>query len=249
MARSLSYALAGGILSAGAPLGLLAVRFALVPADSPWPQRIASVVFDDLASYVYTATSTAIAFSLFGYLLGRQADRLADLSETDALTGLCNARGLSNRLGTALARVNRYREPLALLLVDVDGLKRINDRDGHAAGDAALRAVAEAIQTALRESDAAARWGGDEFAILALNISRPSALALAERIRALIARPRAPCCLTGSLGVVSVEPTEGSRRIDAATLMRTADAALYEAKRHGGNTVAILDAAQPDPRS
>jgi diguanylate cyclase (GGDEF)-like protein len=236
MVRRLSYTLAGGFLSLGAPLGLLAIRLCQHGLS---PHHVTREVTADPVLYAYVGTSTAIAFSLFGYMLGRQADRLADLSETDALTGLYNARGLSRRLDTELARSRRYREPLALLLVDLDGLKHINDRQGHAAGDQALRHVAEAIRTELRESDVGARWGGDEFAIVASNTSETAARALAERVRALIARPRGSWPLTGSLGVILVDVHQDRDRIDSATLMRAADTALYEAKARGGNTVAI----------
>lgn len=103
------------------------------------------------------------------------------LSETDVLTGLANARGLFDRLEAELARSRRYHEPLALLLVDLDGLKRINDRHGHHAGDEAIRSLAAVIRFQLRESDVGARWGGDEFAVLAPNTSEHDAVALAAR--------------------------------------------------------------------
>ena len=75
--------------------------------------------------------STAVAFMLFGYILGRQGDWLAELSVTDPLTGLANARGLFDRIDAEVARSRRYREPLALLCLDLDSLKGINDRCGH----------------------------------------------------------------------------------------------------------------------
>jgi diguanylate cyclase (GGDEF)-like protein len=178
----------------------------------------------------------------FGYVLGRQADRLAELSETDALTGLANARRLFHRLETELARSRRYREPLALLLVDLDGLKLINDRFGHHAGDQAIRRLADVIRSQLRETDVAARWGGDEFAVLAPSTSRNAAIALAERIRALIPQERSPWHLSGSLGVAAIDPRSDERLVDSATLMRAADAAMYEAKRTGRNKVVVASA-------
>jgi two-component system, cell cycle response regulator len=193
----------------------------------------------DPPDYIYVGTSTAIAFSLFGYALGRQADRLAELSETDALTGLSNARGLFDRLDAELARSRRYREPIALLFVDLDGLKSINDRYGHRAGDEAIRNLAEVIRSQLRESDVGARWGGDEFAVLAPNTSRAAALALAERIRALIPRQSVEWPLSGSVGVAAIEPRTDGEVWDASTLMRAADAAMYDAKRGGRNKVVV----------
>jgi diguanylate cyclase (GGDEF)-like protein len=197
-------------------------------------------VATDRPDYIYVGTSTAIAFTLFGYVLGRQADRLTELSETDALTGLLNARGLFDRLDAELARARRYREALALLLVDLDGLKGINDRYGHGAGDEAIRSLADVIRSQLRETDLGARWGGDEFAVVAPCTSEGQALALAERIRAMIpgTSPRWP--LSGSVGVATIDPKVGREVVDSATLMRSADAALYEAKRTGRNRVVIV---------
>ena len=194
-------------------------------------------VADDLPDYLYVGTSTAIVFALFGFILGHQADQLADLSETDPLTGLSNARGLHDRLDAELARLRRYRTPLSLLLVDLDGLKTINDRHGHRAGDEAICRVADVIRSQLRDSDLGARWGGDEFAVLAPSTSRAAALALGERIRIQILERGAPRQLSGSVGVATVDPTTDDGALNPAMLMRAADAALYEAKRRGRNRV------------
>jgi diguanylate cyclase (GGDEF)-like protein len=240
MPRRLSYGFIGGLLSVGAPIGLLAIR--LLQRRTPlWSlRRITKEVAADPGSYAYVGLSTALAFTLFGFFLGREADRLMDLSEIDTLTGLRNTRGLSERLEEETARFARYHAPLALLLVDLDGLKRINDRFGHRAGDIALRRVADAIRDELRATDTGARWGGDEFAILAPNTPEPAALALAERIRALIARQDVPWRLTVSIGVAAADTAHADERMDPATLMHAADAALYEAKRRGRNAVAVM---------
>jgi diguanylate cyclase (GGDEF)-like protein len=194
----------------------------------------------DLPDYLYVGTSTAVAFALFGFFLGNQADRLADLSETDPLTGLSNARGLRDRLEAELARLQRYREPVSLLLVDLDGLKSINDQYGHKAGDEALCAIADVIRSQLRGSDLGARWGGDEFAVLAPNTAKNAALALAERIRAEIPERSGPQALSGSVGVATIDPRTEGAIADPAALMRAADGALYEAKRLGRNRVVSL---------
>lgn len=247
MQRSLAYACAGGLLSAGAPLGLLAVRRQCRDDDRHGPSWRSAM--HDVArhprDYTYVALSTALVFTVFGYVLGRQADRLAELSATDPLTGLSNARGLFDRLEIELARARRYREPLALLLVDLDGLKRINDRFGHHAGDAALRRLADVIRSQLRETDVAARWGGDEFAVMAPNTAKDAAVAMAERIRVLIPGEDGAWRLSGSLGVVVLDPQDGEDIGDAATLMRAADAALYEAKGMGRDRVALAPATVP----
>jgi diguanylate cyclase (GGDEF)-like protein len=225
-------------------VGLLAVRGPRRDPDTgstSWRRALREAA-DHPRDYVYVGVSTALAFAAFGYVVGRQADRLAELSETDPLTRLANARRLFDRLETELARARRYREPLALLLVDLDGLKRINDRFGHPAGDEAIRRLADVIRSQLRETDVAARWGGDEFAVLAPSTSKDAAAALAERIRALIPQEPAPWQLSGSLGVAVIDPPSDEGIVDSATLMRAADAALYEAKRTGRNRVVVAPA-------
>jgi diguanylate cyclase (GGDEF)-like protein len=183
--------------------------------------------------------SLAVAFSFVGYLAGRQADRLAVLSETDALTGLHNARSLWKRLHEEVARSKRYHAPLALLFVDLDRLKRINDFYGHRAGDLALCELAEAIRTQLRTTDLGARWGGDEFAIVAPNTSEPSARALAERVRALAAQRISPWHGTASVGVAAVDPKNGDWDFEVDGLIQAVDVALYEAKQRGRNSVVV----------
>jgi diguanylate cyclase (GGDEF)-like protein len=243
--RRFVYSCAGGLLSAGAPAGLLGMRLALRGRRSDRTSlrgAVRELVTADSVGYIYVGASTAVVFGLFGYILGRQADRLAVLSETDVLTGLTNARGFFDRLDRELARSRRYREPLALLLVDLDGLKDINDRYGHRAGDEAIRSLADVIRSQLRETDVGARWGGDEFAILAPRTSEFAALALAERIRALIPGHSADWPLSGSVGVTAIDPRTDGQLVDSATLMRAADVAMYQAKRGGKNRVAAASA-------
>ena len=240
-ARRFAYACTGALLSAGAPAGLLATRLVSQRGrDGSTSLRTAAreLAAADRAGYIYVGLSTAVAFAVFGYVLGRQADRLAALSETDALTGLSNARGLFDRLDRELARSRRYREPLTLLLVDLDGLKGINDRYGHGAGDEALRHLASVIRSQLRETDIGARWGGDEFAVVAPRTSKVAALALAERIRSLIPQDGREWPLTCSIGVASIDPETDGLLVDSASLMRVADLAMYEAKRGGKNRIA-----------
>lgn len=243
--RSVSYGLIGGLLSVGAPLGLLVLRLARRRTWSLSLRRSAEAARNDLGVYMYVGLSTAVVLTALGVMLGRRADQLAELTETDELTGLHNARGLSRRLNEEVDRFSRYREPLALLLLDVDGLKRINDRFGHSAGNLVLQHVAAAMRAELRASDVAARWGGDEFAILALNVSKLSALSLADKVRSLIAGVSGPWRSTVSIGVVTTDSAHIQKRLAAAAMMDVADAALYEAKRRGGNNVVVRDSSQP----
>jgi diguanylate cyclase (GGDEF)-like protein len=184
------------------------------------------------ATYAYVAISTLVAFTLFGMFLGRQADRLVDLSNTDPLTGLRNARLFQARLEHEFARHQRYREPLSVLLVDLDGLKQINDRQGHAGGDVALRRVADAIRRGSRATDLAARWGGDEFALLAPHTDVAAATQLAERIRAAVLEGgETEDGASVSIGVATLDRASSITRPFA--LVAAADQALYDAKRLG----------------
>ena len=155
--RRWSYALLAMLLSTGAPLGLVALR--ALRAGTASPRWIHGEVSSDAATYLYVTVATAVAFLLFGHALGRQADHLVELSRADALTGLRNARVFRERLAEEIARVRRHGRPLSLLLIDVDRLKEINDREGHRGGDHALLHVARALRQAARGTDLAARWG------------------------------------------------------------------------------------------
>jgi diguanylate cyclase (GGDEF)-like protein len=151
---------------------------------------------------------------------------------------LRNARGWRERLDEEVARSRRYRHPLAVLLLDIDRLKQINDRFGHVAGDAAMRLVGRVIRHELRTTDVGARWGGDEFAVVAPNTVTGAAWAMAERIRAAIVKAATKWPLTASIGITTLDGDAGSD-VTVETLMRSADAALYEAKRRGRNRVAM----------
>jgi diguanylate cyclase (GGDEF)-like protein len=235
--RQIVFAVLGAALSVGAPVGLLLVRFAAGEGDSvSWMAR---EVATERLTYTYVAASTMIVFGLFGWLLGCQVDRLIELSTTDGLTGLLNVRGFHQRVQQELARARRSRQPLSLIIIDLDGLKSINDRNGHEVGDRALRAVAQTMRDTLRLTDVAARVGGDEFTLLAPNTSETAAVTLAERIRMRATEAQSQLALLAasiSLGVVTLDPAQNNSA-DAAALMRAADEALYEAKRRGGNRV------------
>ena len=172
------------------------------------------VIAADLPAFAYVTASTLVVFAAFGLVLGRQADELLRRLSTDALTGLLNRRAFLERLDQEHERSRRYPQPLSVLMLDVDGLKGINDRGGHAAGDAALRAIGDAIRCGLRATDIGCRFGGDEFAVMAPEADAAAARVLAERIRCLAEGMSLPGGLrvTVSLGVACAAPAKAGRR-------------------------------------
>jgi len=163
------------------------------------------------------------------------------LAVTDALTGLFNRRHFNQQLEENVSRAARYDEPLALIFLDVDHFKSVNDRFGHHAGDRCLQALARTLRENVRDSDQIARIGGEEFAVLLIRADRELALSIAERLRDRIddliieEDPPLPVHLTASLGIAFFRE-DGD---DPRSLMRSADRALYTAKRLGRNRVVI----------
>jgi diguanylate cyclase (GGDEF)-like protein len=174
------------------------------------------------------------------------------LAITDALTGLFNRRHFNQQLEENVGRAARYDEPLALVFLDVDHFKSVNDKFGHQAGDRCLQALARTLRESVRDSDQIARIGGEEFAILLIRADRDLALSIAERLRTRIddlileEDPPLPVDLTASLGVAFFKE-DGD---DPKTLMRSADRALYTAKRLGRNRVVLAsDTAKTEDSS
>jgi diguanylate cyclase (GGDEF)-like protein len=169
-----------------------------------------------------------------------QAHLFAQLQEqalTDGLTGLYNRRAFEMQLERDLQFATRMRQPLSLIMLDLDNLKQINDRLGHEGGDTALRMLADSLRAELRAVDTPARYGGDEFAIILPQADAAGALIVAERLRERIAGVGLPgaSTLTASVGLASF-PEHGSSR-EALCLL--ADRALYRAKRSGRNCVCV----------
>lgn len=182
---------------------------------------------------------TLLKLSLADELEEESALRLFDSTVRDALTSLHNRRYLVERLASEISFAQRHSDTIAVFLVDVDRFKQINDAHGHHMGDAVLRVVAAAMQRVLRPEDLLARFGGDEFVVVARRVTRENALILAERLRAHIASLSLPLeevtHLTVSIGVTFAGPEYSYRGPDA--LLAAADAAMYEAKRLGRNRV------------
>ena len=160
-----------------------------------------------------SVVARSVLFAAFGYILGRQADELAELSADRPAHAVAERPRVRGRLHAEIKRSQRYREPLSLLFLDLDGLKNINDRHGHRAGSEALREVAGVIRAELRETDTGARWGGDEFTDHRAEYQQgrgdddlPSAFARAWRTHA------GDWPITASIGVATLDSDD---RLDA----------------------------------
>jgi diguanylate cyclase (GGDEF)-like protein len=181
---------------------------------------------------------TALAAAGARALEGAAAHEAALLrAERDPLTGLANHGRLWVALEHEAARAERYGRAVSVVMLDLDGFKAFNDRHGHLAGDEALARAAALVRERSRASDTAARYGGDEFALVLPETARAGALAVAEKIRASIEGLRIGAGgVTVSAGVATA-PDDGR---GAADLVRAADLRLYAAKAGGGNRVAEL---------
>jgi two-component system cell cycle response regulator len=173
--------------------------------------------------------------------------RLLRAGITDFLTGWHNRRYLQQRLKEELARAQRHAGTMSCLMIDIDRFKSINDGYGHLAGDAALREIAHRVEAQIRSMDTAARFGGDELAILLPDATAAEAARLAERIREVVAAvpfvltPQIERSLTVSVGVASIAPGRHETDLKAVAdrLLADADAALYRAKALGRNRVQV----------
>jgi len=165
------------------------------------------------------------------------------LAITDPLTGLFNRRRFADVLRREVAVTRRYKNSLALLMIDLDHFKVINDRFGHDAGDEVLRAIAAALSAGLREVDLAARYGGEEFAIIMPHTSKANAVIVAQRVAQHIASlvhdfQGEKVSLTASMGIADVGDLNDA---NPENLLKAADLALYEAKRAGRNRIVLFD--------
>jgi diguanylate cyclase (GGDEF)-like protein len=214
---------------------------------------------DDAALYYYWLPASMVAAAILIALgvadrLRQQRDALTDAerrAQTDPLTGVLNRRSLIERLDAACIRARARGLPIAVLFIDLDHFKLINDSFGHQAGDACLRAIIEPIHAELRQSDVIGRYGGEEFIVLLSSADAAAALPIAQRILDRVASVRVegfgkPIGFTASIGVAASD-TLG---VWGEHLIARADAAVYLAKGSGRNQVrmaAPIAALQANP--
>jgi len=200
--------------------------------------------------YVWNFCAQLLFLLLVALLLARlrrMLDRERELSRTDSLTRLPNARAFREVAGAEIARAERYRQPLSLAFIDVDDFKCINDTRGHGAGDRLLSLMGQAIRGSLRSSDHVARYAGDEFVVLLPVADQDAARAAVDKLRTLVCQAmiRENWPVTLSIGVVTCEP--GGADITLDGMLEIADRLMYEVKS-GGKNGALL-ATYPSPRA
>ncbi|MGE5384338.1 MAG: GGDEF domain-containing protein [Betaproteobacteria bacterium] len=170
---------------------------------------------------------------------------MSKLARTDDLTGVFNRRSILEHLGIDMARSKRHGAPLAVLMIDIDHFKAINDTYGHVVGDLALRTVVQSLQGALRDTDVLGRFGGEEFLVILPVLGGESAGVAAERLREAVEKnvvnlEGKQVSITISIGVACYRPED-----NAESLLARADAALYAAKYRGRNRIELEAPAQP----
>jgi diguanylate cyclase (GGDEF)-like protein len=195
---------------------------------------IASYTDEQFALMRGVASQVALAIAA-----AKAHEQVRRLSVTDELTGLHNARYFRSRLAEEVTRAARYERELALLVIDCDGFKRVNDTLGHLAGDRVLADLARSIRASIRATDIAARYGGDEFVVLQPETRVNDATLTAQRIRDAARAVIEGVEVSVSIGLACY-PSDAA---DAEALFSAADAALYEAKRRGKDAVVTREGA------
>jgi diguanylate cyclase (GGDEF)-like protein len=241
-----AYWLAGASFLALGSATLVRVGAALfAPAHTVFlygPGKISPGVF-----MVASLAQMALAFGLILMINYRLASDLRQLASTDALTGVLNRGSIEKELSRQVALADRSGAALALMMIDVDHFKRINDSHGHPAGDEVLRQLAVLLRSLVRQGDAVGRYGGEEFCIVLPGTSAPGAAVLAERLLQRYADLRVVWGGISLHGTVSIGIADVATSGHAvAPLVAAADRALYQAKDAGRNRVVLHTADEPE---
>jgi diguanylate cyclase (GGDEF)-like protein len=186
---------------------------------------------------ISVGASTIFKFTYQDQVDERYQKRLFESALRDGLTATFNRRYFVDRLNTEMRFASRHDKALALLFVDIDHFKKINDGFGHQAGDHVLAAVARELTATIRAEDVLARYGGEEFAIICREIEKEGALALGERLRGAVERARYEYEGRVIPVTISVGAAVARKPQQVQPLIAAADAAMYEAKRAGRNRV------------
>ncbi|MFU8889812.1 MAG: GGDEF domain-containing protein [Trueperaceae bacterium] len=234
---------------------LLGVVLVAAPAFLAGPEAAAVVgSAAEFAQVVLAYAVTLVALSFFAGLPQRlvrwreTAHEMRALAFSDALTGLANRRWAEAQLDLELARAERYGGGFAVIVIDIDRFKRLNDAHGHAVGDEVLSGIAATLRRSLRASDRVARWGGEEFLVLVPETPLPAAVELAGVLRRQVATT--PLGNDGHVVTISLGVAGWAKGDTRGTLVERADAALYVAKGEGRDRVAVAapDGAASDAR-
>lgn len=218
-----------------------ALRFSVGERAEPW--------LEYGLPWVQAFTAVVLALGLADRMLTfrRERDRAKAHAERDGLTGVLNRGGIEHRLDWALIERERERIPVSLLFIDLDNFKQVNDRHGHALGDACLRAVTRAVSEQFQYGDQLGRLGGEEFVLVLSGVELPAAMRIAEQVGARIRRDCArvdgvEVGVTASIGAAQARDGDS-----VASLIARADQAMYVAKRAGGDRVVREDAPERVP--
>jgi diguanylate cyclase (GGDEF)-like protein/PAS domain S-box-containing protein len=221
----------------------VSIEFRALHQDGTW--RVMEAMSDRI---VESSGATSVVVNCREITQRKEAEEtIRHLAYHDALTGLPNRALLGDRLTVALAKARRSSETLALIFIDLDEFKLVNDTLGHSVGDELLRGAATRLTLLLREGDTVSRVGGDEFIVLLSDVDRPEhALQIAERMRESLKEPynivNMELRVTTSIGI-SIYPDDGD---DEATLLRNADTAMYRAKDAGRDNCQLYTSSMGD---
>ena len=234
-----------GVLIMLAEVGLIAACYLYLAGGASTEKLFSLAFYGEFGLQLAPVLLVAYIVTMFSTDIRSGLSRARELAETDALTGLPNMHGFAIATERLFAQVVRYKRESAILMIDSDNLKAVNDSHGHEAGNRLLKQLANAIRMELRNADVPARYGGDEFIVFMSETPLKGALVVAERIRDSIAASpleidgkRVGC--TVSIGVAGY-PEDG---LTLEAVASRADRALYQAKQSGRNRVLQFKADQ-----